>query len=248
LLKAKPKRKTLSELLADYSPHAKATLTPATAEGYSLALKNFTAFVGDCALLAVTAHYVDSYKASRLAKVRPATVNGDLRAIFNTARRWGFLESNPFARVQLACVPEQPPAFLSQENFLKLLGTIRESWFRELVLFAALTGMRRGEILNLRWEDVDLTRKLIHVRSTEIFQTKFGKRRTVPMNELVHRMLAGKEGEVSCTYIFHRRGYPFTKGYISHQFKRYVSEAGICGNIHFHSCATPFPVSSCNRG
>jgi integrase len=57
-------------------------------------------------------------------------------------------------------------------------------WVSHIVLFALHTGMRRGEIFNLRWFDVDLTRETVHVR-----QSKNGKARAVPMNATVKGLL-----------------------------------------------------------
>ena len=53
-------------------------------------------------------------------------------------------------------------------------------WLKPVVLIALQTGMRRGEICNLQWFDLNFDRGLIHVRNT-----KNGKDRTIPMNATV---------------------------------------------------------------
>lgn len=55
---------------------------------------------------------------------------------------------------------------------------------KPIVLLAIHTGMRRGEILKLRWAEVDSVRNLIYVTST-----KSGKDRTVPLNDVARTVL-----------------------------------------------------------
>jgi integrase len=49
------------------------------------------------------------------------------------------------------------PIFLTPKDFETLIHTIPEIWFRELVVFAVLTGLRRAEIVNLPCVDVEAT-------------------------------------------------------------------------------------------
>ncbi len=83
-------------------------------------------------------------------------------------------------------------AFLSTEELDKLLKYPKGSFLHDVVLFAAMTGMRRGEIINLSWNDVDIERKVIMVRSSGSYQTKAGKIRIIPMNSTVLQLLAGR--------------------------------------------------------
>lgn len=81
------------------------------------------------------------------------SVNVELRMLkgaFNTARRWKLLDVDIFDGVRLAEVPECARLFLTSQDFEELIACIKENWFREVVIFAVLTGMRRGEILKLQ--------------------------------------------------------------------------------------------------
>ncbi len=142
------------------------------------------------------------------------TVAGDCLLTDITPRH---IESNPFSNVQLVHTPELPPAFFTKEDFQKLILIIKENWLKEIVIFAVLTGMRRGEIINLRWQDVDLQRKLIQVKSNPTFKTKQGKRRTLPLSDVKVK-----------------------EGFVTHKFKEYVSVAGLNDKLHFHSLRHTF--------
>jgi integrase len=71
------------------------------------------------------------------------------------------------------------------------------------VIFAVFTMMRIGEIVNLRWSDIDLERKEFHIHSNEKFHVKRGKPRTVPMNRWVYTFLRGCS--VRREYVFQSR-------------------------------------------
>jgi integrase len=86
-------------------------------------------------------------------------------------------------------VPQSTPAFISEPDFQKLISPIPEKWFKQLVVFTVATGMRRGEVLNLTWQMVDLQRRFLHIESGGDFWTKGGKKRTIPLNELALRVL-----------------------------------------------------------
>ncbi len=65
-------------------------------------------------------------------------------------------------------------------------------------MVALHTGMRRGELLRLTWDDVDLAQGFIHIR-----QTKSGERRTVPMNETVWGILSTLRMSQDIPWVFH---------------------------------------------
>ena len=108
-----------------------------------------------------------------------------------------------------------------------LRKTLAESeWVRHIVLFALHTGMRRSEIFNLRWFDIDITRETIHVR-----QSKNGKARAVPMNETIKALL--QRLPKMSEYVFPS---PKTGGRVmdvGRQFERAVRKAGV-SNFRFH--------------
>jgi integrase len=116
-----------------------------------------------------------------------------------------------------------------------------------LVVFAVMTGMRRGELLNLTWKDVDFERRLLTIHSGEGFRTKGGKRRSVPMSQAVYQLLLTRAqrsiGLPTCLasrYVFALNGKRIDGVYVCHKFKRYVREAGLNERLHFHSLRHTF--------
>jgi len=114
----------------------------------------------------------------------------------------------------------------------------RISW---IVLFAVLTGMRRGEILNLHWCDVDLVRKAVRIQSNASWQSKHGKRRTIPLSQTANLLLQRKVGISASEYVFTLNDAKIYENWVTHLFKRYVREANLSNQrIRFHSLRHTF--------
>jgi integrase len=121
----------------------------------------------------------------------PATANRFLAALskaFSVAvKEWQWLQENPLKRVQKEKEPAGRVRYLSDEERKRLLEACRKSKLPELyliVMLALTTGMRRGEIVGLRWPDVDLERRLIVLN-----RTKNRERRSVPIVPEVAELL-----------------------------------------------------------
>ena len=166
------KHKLLSDVIKDYLNVVEANLVKGTVKNYRSALNNLQVFTGDIPLISFTPYHFDAFKSERLKSIRPVSLNIELRALrtfFNTAVRWRLLERTPF-EVKLVKIPETQPTFLTREEFQKLLSIIEEGWFKEVIVFAVCTGLRRAELINLRWDCVDFQRKIIRIESSQFFR------------------------------------------------------------------------------
>lgn len=140
------------------------------------------------------------------------TINRDicsLKTAFSRAVEWGFLDRNPLIRIKPLRVDDIPkPRFLSDEEEHRLLAAIdtREKRSRSrteagasmiksvrfsdhmkpLILIAMNTGLRRGELLSLTWDDLDLDRRIVTVGGNI---AKSGKTRHVPLNSICANVL-----------------------------------------------------------
>lgn len=119
-----------------------------------------------------------------LSKSRsPATVVRYLAAISHlltiAANEWGWLEDNPMRKVRKPKEPRGRVRFLSDEERESLLSACKRSqntYLFPIVILALSTGMRQGEILNLSWRDIDLTKGRI-----TLHETKNNETRVVPL-------------------------------------------------------------------
>lgn len=222
------------ELIVAY---AKANLAPTTVQLYRSAIDKLGDLIGSLPLAKYTPQLAEEFKILRFKQVSPVKVNIDLRtlrAAFNVALTWNLLPDNPFKKCKQLRVLPKRPAYLSMEEFHKLIAVIDREWFKDLVRFAVATMMRAGEIVNLQWNSVDLKRRIIFVENTNEFKTKTYKARVVPMNEWVYYMLKTKARMNEKVFTF-PDGKSFSVGYVSSRFKKYVRKAAVREDIHFHS-------------
>lgn len=140
----------------------------------------------------LTAEHAERFKLARSKVVRPATINrelGNLKHIMRMAIAWKYLGTNPFANVGLLYVPGRPERVLEEGEETKLLAAcdkVRSPHLRPIIVLALNTGMRKGEILSLKWPQLDFTKRTIFVVETKSEQG----RRYIPMNDTVHDLLS----------------------------------------------------------
>ncbi len=153
-----------------------------------------------------------------------------LRHMLRLARRWGYLEQAP--EIVLPETPDGRLCYLEAPEIGRLLDACRESrnsYLAAVVLLAVHTGMRKGEILGLEWERVDLSSARI-----TLYQTKSGKPRGVPINRDVYEALIALEPDAE-----RRRGRLFPAGndrrgsQIRTAFEAALTRAGIA-SFRFH--------------
>jgi len=78
-----------------------------------------------------------------------------LRAAFAKAVLWNYVDSNPMKDVDYVRIPEEEAPFMTKEDIAKLRGVMKPGLYRDLIETGLYTGMRVGEIVNLRWSDID---------------------------------------------------------------------------------------------
>jgi len=147
---------------------------------------------GDRLLKDITPSMVEAYKQERLCTssflgkpTKPATVNRELttfKTIFNKAMRNGKAEKNPAHGVKPFKENNARDRILSPEEYVRLLAHC-PAHLKPVVKLGYLTGMRRGEILGLRWGQIDLKEGFIKLEAED---TKTNEGRLVPLTgELV---------------------------------------------------------------
>ena len=210
-------------------------------------LERLQSFFGNKPLTCITPDQVAEYRRVRLDRdgVTEGTVNRDLqelRGMFNRVirlQRWrGGLE-NPVAYVALARERNDRVRFLDTVEIDCLLEAACPH-LRPIILTALHTGMRRGEILRLRWSSVDFTQVVIWVE-----ESKNGEGRHVPMSDELRRVLGALPSRGRGEYVFPspvaiRNGgeaRPLTD--IKTAFLRAVREAGI-EDFRFHDLRHTF--------
>lgn len=162
---------------------------------------------GSLYLKEITQHRIQRHLAGR--KVGPVTRNHALRFIKNMLTRavdWGYLDESPAAGMKYIHEPDRPEVFLDQKQAEKLVEACAEH-LRPIVQAALLTGMRQGELLQLRWSDVNSGNRTIWVPGRK----KGAKGRHVPINADLANLLAVIPRHTSHDHVFTYRGKPIQR-------------------------------------
>jgi integrase len=175
---------TLAQAVTKYRADVLPEKRPETARKYEQHLDHWTDALGHLRLSEVTAVKIaEARDALTTAGKAPATVNRYLATLASVltacVRRWHWLGASPMTQVQKPTERNHGTRFLSDDEAARLLKACRESESQDLylaVLLSLTTGARQGEILSLRWQDLDLSAGTMVVRAEAETTTKGGAR------------------------------------------------------------------------
>ncbi len=178
------------ELWARYLEERRPVLAPGTLDRRRYRWRPFVRFLHDPPPQSVTTQHVQQYLKERSRRVSRATVLGELRSIspvFSYAVEEGWLTRNPVKGVRRGGVPERVYDIPTDVEVAEALAKVRgeHAEFHAMVMTALYAGLRRGELVRLRWQDVDLERGMLYVRGP----TKSHKERTVPVHDELRAVL-----------------------------------------------------------
>jgi len=161
------------------------------------------------------------------------------KRIFNWAiRRDLYTGLNPCLKVKAPKFDNRVNNTLSKEE-LKSLLTVLDSWENQrgalVVKFALYTGKRRGEILALKWEDIDLENRLMTFHG---MNTKSGKSQTLPIGQKAYGSVLTAMSLRICDQVFSSRNGPYSPNGFNSIWRRIRRKAGI--TIRFHDLRHTF--------
>ena len=175
----------------------------------------------------------EAYFAKSKATTQPATVNRELallKHMYSKAIEWGRYEENPAKKVKLLKGEVKRVRFLMPDDVQKLLSNCADH-LKPIVTVAVHTGMRKGELLSLNWDQVNFEQGII-----SLLDTKNHERRDIPINETVKATLTGLERKGS--YVFSAEdGGSF--GDVRRSFETALRRSGI-QDFRFHDLRHTF--------
>lgn len=203
---------TLNEIKNEYIQYKKDILNNRSWKKDQSHIKRWSDYLGNKLLSEITAKDIDGYKLKRQTEVKAVTVNRELqslRHLFNLAKKWKkYFGENPVSESGLIKTESHRKRILSYEEETILIQN-SSPHLKPIIQTALLTAMRLGELLTLRWQDVDLKNNLITVRA-EIAKSK--KQRKIPISNRLkdilqqQRYISGLSGMVFLT----QNGTPYS--------------------------------------
>lgn len=102
--------------------------------------------------------------------------------IFNWAVEHKLIKNNPVKELKRFKVSTKQPRFFSQKEISLILNSCSRRWYPAYLILLH-TGMRRGELTNLEWADIDFERKVIKIKSKDGWSPKGKREREIPIND-----------------------------------------------------------------
>jgi integrase len=201
-----------------------------------------------CLLGSIKQIHVEQYKRERLEvpvgeskRRKPASMNRELACLsklFSMARENGLLKEVPY--IKLLREDNERKRYLTDSEEKQLMDALDLRNYvrhRPLVILALNTGMRAGEMVGLLWKQIDFHRNCINVTNT-----KSGKDRAIPLNNLTRDMLHGlRESDPAGERVFN--DIPR----VSKSFANLCRRAGI-EDFHFHDLRHTFATRIADGG
>ena len=197
-------------------------------------INNLKPFFAGKYLHEITPLDMEKYKKKRQGKVSNATVNREvacLKHIFTKAIEWGIVQKNPGKKVKLLRERNTRLRYLDEKEIGRLHDACVEH-LKPIVIVALNTGMRKEEILSLKWKDVDY-----RIRTISILDTKNGESWEIPMNDIVYRALLAAKKTDSPWVFCKKNGERY--GNIRKSFEGARKRAGIV-DFRFHDLRHTF--------
>lgn len=224
---------TFGVLAEIYIEHAKDTKKSWKRDITSL--KNILPFFENKRLSEISPFNIVKYMQARRENVSGATVNRELalmKSMFNLAIKWKKARSNPVKEVKF--YKENPPRvrFLEVDEIARLLECCAPQ-LKPVVITALNTGLRKNEILGIKWTDVDLERGIIYIDDS-----KGGEPRQIMMNGFLLRTITKLQADSGSEFVFlNKHGKPYRD--ILPAFKRALRKARIY-DFRFHDLRHTF--------
>lgn len=194
----------------------------------------------------IDVRFVDQYRAERAAgdedrkPAKPKTVHNDtvtIKQLVNFAVKRGMVADNPLKGLKIKKPKRTPQPCWTREQVDLILAEATSPHLEPLT-FLAETGTRAGEAKWLTWDDVDLDRRLIHIRPKDDWKPKSGDERTVPISDRLLELLRSMPS--NGRWVFTARvtarhpqpGRQISERRLLQYLKRVLTRLGLEGHLH----------------
>jgi len=203
-------------------------------------IAHLEAKLGPLPLRRISTMLIEQFQTEELqAKKKPATVNryiATLSHMFTKAAQWNMVEEAALKQIRnVKMLPENNRRlrYLSKEECTRLVNSCAPH-LRPVVITALNTGMRRGEILGLTWDRVDLQNSLILLDIT-----KNGERREIPINSTLRETFKGLVRRLDNPHVFYDPATGKRLQDVKRSFSTALRRAKIL-DFHFHDLRHTF--------
>jgi len=236
----------------EYIDSVKDTHSASYVKSIECAFNKLLKFSGNISLLKYDVRYLEKFinHIFKRSKYSAALYYRTLKAAFNKAADWNYIPANPFYKIKLPKFQKEPPVYITYSELEKILKFIPDQ-LKEFYQVAFFTGLRLSELINLKWNNINLKDRVIKIGDDE-FTTKGKKVRFIPICNQVFEILQKnlpKVLKLNINFVFEKKGgCKYSTDYLSKMFKKAVRKSRINSKIHFHSLRHSFASNLIREG
>jgi integrase len=254
-----PEKLTVGEHLRRWLERHGKNLRRRTLDSYRMIVeRHLIPALGHISLVKLHPAHIEDYHQQKLAVLSPRTVQYHHRVLSKALKyavKLRLITYNPARDIEPPSPAKRPPMVLLPEQGARLLEVAAGHRDYTLILVVLHTGLRRSELLALRWKDVDLNNRVLHVEETlhrsrgELYfdVPKSAKgRRLVPLTraaaavlrehrkaQLEQRLMLGQKYQDNGLVFCNPNGTPLSPDGISGRFKTLARKIGM-PQLRFH--------------
>jgi integrase len=125
-----------------------------------------------------------------------------VKSLFNRSVDWGWVDSSP-VKAKPFSAPKTRVRFLAEDELVRLMRELPHH-LRVMAEFSVLTGLRMSNVTGLRWDRIDMQRRVLWIPSTDY---KSGRDHGIPLGDRAAQILEGEKGQNE-EWVFTYKGYP----------------------------------------
>lgn len=230
------KNHTLKDLFEKRLEYVKLHFSKGTYLIYQSTFKNYMSLFPNIVLTKVVPEDLEKYKKFRA--VSKTTINMEVRNLkatfkYAASKNIRMLKESPFADIKQFPIPEKKRTYIPDHELKLILDHIKNPIVKDIIIHAINTGMRREEIMDLRYKDICL-----EARKLDVLHSKTNHIRTIPLSgQLYDQLYKYFHDESGCSRLYNPEDkiYNITGDYVTHSFKKAVRALKLPDQYKFHS-------------
>lgn len=240
----------LTEVIRDYLRNVCTYYTNKTYLDYKTTFKYFQSYLKrEICLNDIDTNLIQEYLSNRknitsIYAYRKDYIN--LKAFFNYAISKDYIKENPLKKIKSIRIPQKFPKYFTDQEIKSFIEVIDDKDFMDIILFALHTGIRQGEIINLKWKQIDFEMNNLIVTSTENFVTKNKRARIIPLNKEALRIIENRNRDTE--FVFTYKNEKIKADYLQMRFKKWIITSAVNSKLSFHSLRHTFASNLVSKG
>ncbi len=232
----------IAELIGLFLESKKNIIRKSSFKRYRAYLDNFNNFMNKQFAAVIDIRYIREIYIKKFLDslfdrgLMAKTINGNLtivKQMFKYAVSQRHMKENPVRTLKKFPLPAIKKAkYFSKEKLNAIFRVVDPHW-RDALEFIALTGLRKGELINLEFSDFDEAHATITVQEKPDWIPKNRQLRTIPLNRKALEIVKGQHKSQDHNYVFKgKEGNKVHRDKIYVALKKALLKAGLSGNIH----------------